>query len=141
VRLSRPNVVARRAEDFARARFPPCAVHREEAAAVFAILEVLNRGPLHAQDPDVPLAELLPSVTRGVDSLDAIERKMAIEAELGSSELASLALAELADESVAKPLLGPAWSQSSWDPATIWSRSLRGVVNERVRYRGGCTCG
>jgi hypothetical protein len=139
VRLSRPNVVARRADDFARARFPQCAVHREEAAAVFATLEILNRGPLHVSDPDVPLAELLP--TRGVDSLDAIERKMALEAELGSSEIASLALAELADESVSKPLLGPAWSHSSWDPATIWSRSLRGVVNERVRHRGGCTCG
>jgi hypothetical protein len=75
------------------------------------------------------------------DSLDTLERALALEAELGPSQLTAVAIAELAAESVAKPLLGSAWGRSHWDPGTIWSRSLRGVINERVRYRDGCSCG
>ena len=142
---SRKPSVADRAREFARSHFPACAVHVEEAAAVFTAIEAMNRGPVGSADPDIPLAQLVPDIARSApsqgDSLDALERRMAIEAELGPSELTAVAIAQLADESVAKPLLGPAWGRSRWDPGTIWSRSLRGVVNERVRYRGGCSCG
>jgi hypothetical protein len=128
-----------------RSHFPGCAVHCEEAAAVYTTVESLNGGRIGSDDPDIPLAQLVPEMARRAlsqgDSLDVIENQMALEAELASSELTSLALAELADESVVKPLLGSAWGRSRWDPGTIWSRSLRGVVNERVRYRGGCSCG
>ena len=136
--------MADRASEFAHSHFPGCAVHTQEAAAVFATIEALNRRPVGSPDPDITLAELLPELGRKVasqDSLDVLEQQMAVEAELGSREMAALAMSQLAAESVAKPLLGPAWGRSRWDPATIWSRSLRGVVNERVRYRGGCSCG
>jgi hypothetical protein len=130
--------------EFARTHFAGCVVHTQEAEAVYATIEALNHRPVGSADPDITLAELVPQLARTAasqDSLDAVEQQMAIEAELGSGDIASGAVSELAHESVAKPLLGPAWGRSRWDPATIWSRSFRGVVNERVRYRGGCSCG
>jgi hypothetical protein len=135
---------AQRANAFAQAHFPRCAVHSEEAASVYATLEELNRKPLPSDDPDTALVELVPSLAptgEDVDSLDAIERQLAVEAELGQSDRARVALAERAHESIVKPLLGGAWGSSRWDPRTIWLRSIRGIVNERVRYRGGCSCG
>src|SRR5947207_4819077 len=101
---SRTPSVADRAHEFARSHFPGCAVHSEEAAAVFTTIEALNRGPIGSPDPDLPLAQLVPDIARTApsegDSLDALECRMAIEAELGPSELTALAVAELADESV-----------------------------------------
>jgi hypothetical protein len=142
---SRTSSANHRAREFAVSHFPACTVHAEEATAVFTTFEALNRRPVHSADPDIPLAQLVPDLARNApsqgDSLEALERTMAIEAELGAADSTAVAIAELADESVAKPLLGPAWGRSRWDPGTIWSRSLRGIVNERVRHRGGCSCG
>jgi hypothetical protein len=66
---------------------------------------------------------------------------VALEEELGDPDVVNLALRQVADESVMKRLLGAAVQTSHWDAATIWVRSIRGVINERVRHRGGCTCG
>jgi len=73
--------------------------------------------------------------------LDAVERQLALEEELGDRDLVKLALLQVADESVTKRLLGPALETSHWDAATIWVRSIRGIINERVRHCGGCKCG
>lgn len=43
-------------------------------------------------------------------------------------------------EYVFNTLLGSVASASTWDPVTIWVRSIRSIVNERARHRGGCTC-
>jgi len=133
-----------RARVCAQRHFPRCAVHSEETASVYATLEELNRKPLPFDDLDTALIELVPrlaSASGDLDSLDAIERQMAVGTELDQSDLATVALGEVVQESVAKPLLGEAWGHSRWDPRTIWLRSVRGIVNERVRYRGGCSCG
>jgi hypothetical protein len=40
-----------------------------------------------------------------------------------------------------KALLGHGADESSWDPSTIWVRSVRGVINERVKlHKRGCRC-
>jgi len=45
-------------------------------------------------------------------------------------------------EVIGRVLMGHAIGRSSWDPSSVWSRSVRAVVNERVRNRGPtCTCG
>ena len=75
------------------------------------------------------------------DSLDAIELELALEEDkLALRDAARLAILLAADEMVMKPLLGPWAERSRWDPKTIRTRSVRAVINERVRHSGGCVC-
>jgi hypothetical protein len=66
---------------------------------------------------------------------------MAVEEEQGSmsdQEMDAVIKDFSRTEHVFNTLLG--FVASTWDPATIWVRSIRTIVNERVRHRGGCTC-
>jgi hypothetical protein len=131
-----------RAKVFAETFFPACVVHREEATAAFEVLEKLARRAILAVDADKPLADLLgaeiaPGQVLAGDSLDAIELQLAVEADIGDTSLESDAV--VAHEALRR-LLGPAAQHTTWAPDTIWVRSLRGIVNQRVRHRGGCTC-
>jgi len=76
------------------------------------------------------------------DSLDAIELELALEEDkLALRDAARLAILLAADDDmVMKPLLGPWAERSRWDPKTIRTRSVRAVINERVRHSGGCVC-
>jgi len=130
------------AELFVARHFSGCEPHAEEAAALFLALEKMCASGLVALDPDAALRDVLPEQCPTKDSLEAVELELAFEAELGQNDRAKVALRRLADETILKALLGPAAGASSWDPATIWARSVRGVINERVRLRGElCSCG
>ena len=75
------------------------------------------------------------------DSLDAIELELALEEDkLALRDAARLAILLAADDMVMKPLLGPWSERSRWDTRTIRMRSVRGVINERVRHSGACVC-
>jgi hypothetical protein len=101
--------------------------------------------PLVVTDLDVAVGDLLTNINPRRndprDSLEVIEAKLALDEELAGPDLTRLALVQLADESVMKPLLGPASDRCQWDPATVWVRSVRGIINERVRCAGNCACG
>ena len=102
----------------------------------------MRPSPIRQIDLNATIAECLPDLfaNRGPvgDSLDVVEHQLAVEAETGS--LAQSALVALADESVMKRLLGPAADASHSDASTIWTRSVRGVINERVRHSSPCNC-
>ncbi len=124
---------------FARAHFGPCRIHLREARAVHAALEKMCHRTLASLDPEATIRDLLPLAeprvkgTRRLRSTDL--------SGLTVRAVRDLVVELLADESVMKPLLGPAHSATRWDPSTIWARSVRGVINERVRHQQGCTCG
>jgi hypothetical protein len=126
--------------------FPACPAHRREAGAVCRALGDMRGKPLDRLDLDLTVAELLPELmasrSSGIDSLEAIQLQMALEAEekMEARDIVRLAAREVADEKVMNPLLGRWARHSGWDPRTIWVRSLRGVINERVRHSGGCVC-
>jgi hypothetical protein len=137
---SRPKGT-KRAEAFITRHFSGCGKHAEEAAAVFLAVEKMCGSRLAGLDPDAALRDVLPEQMSAKDSLEAVEFELALEEELSRKDLVKLAIRRLADENLMKALLGPAAAGSSWDPATIWVRSARGVINERVRLRGGkCWC-
>jgi hypothetical protein len=127
-----------------------CDVCRTETRLVVEAFEALG-GIAVPASPHTPVRELLsvrlsdPRLSRSVpdeDSLDQVERLMALELEYGpkSAEFTT-ALEEATTYHIFRGLLGPASRLSRWDPHTIWTRSLRGIVNERVKHRGGCSCG
>jgi hypothetical protein len=49
--------------------------------------------------------------------------------------------AAIRDRMFRDPLLGPAARSCTWDMDTLPSRFIRAIVDERVRHRGGCSCG
>jgi hypothetical protein len=106
----RDTEAERRASALAAAHFPGCPAHRREAGRP--------------------------------DSLDAIELELALEEDkLALRDAARLAIRLAANDMVMKPPLGPwAAERSRRDPRTIRMRSVRGVINERVRHSGGCVC-
>jgi hypothetical protein len=124
--------------------FAGCEAHRRETAALFLALEQMHGTSLPQLNLDVTIGELLPQLMSREhsphDSLEAVELRMAVEEELGQQDLAKLAVRQLADESVLTPLLGVAAESTQWDASTVWVRSVRGIINERVRHSGGCTC-
>lgn len=147
-RLS-PFATRKRALAFAAKHFSGCDTHRQHAEAVHAGLEHLTGRALKELDPETVVAEILPAPrasgshgeARGaVDSLDAVELQLALEAELGKQELVKQALGQHLAAHALKALLGPAAERTTWDPATIRLRSVRGIINERVRHTGTCTC-
>ena len=134
-----------RAHTFAETYFLLCPVHRHEAQAAFEALEQLARRALLKVGADMPVGAVLASSsssgeTLSPDSLDLIELELAAEAELEDPHIHSQAAAFTRAEHVLRTLLGAAAKRSTWDPETIWMRSIRGIVNERVRHRGGCVC-
>lgn len=144
---------------FAAKYFAACHAHTEHAQAVHAGLEQLLGRRIEQLDPDALVSEILDrggaGSTRGHgadnDFLDAIELKLALEEELTPPEQAGRALAQASEqvkralaqalaERTLKALLGAAARHTTWDAATIRHRSVRGIINERVRYAAGCTC-
>jgi hypothetical protein len=129
---------------FAVAHFAQCEAHIEHAAAVHRALEDLLQGTLSSLDPDRTVGDTLPSGAASapsVDSLDAIEVELAHEEELSRPALVKKAVRLHLDTLVLNRLLGPAATSSTWDSRTIRLRSIRGVINERVRHDSrGCTC-
>ena len=134
---------ARRAQAFAETYFSGCAAHRREAEGTFEALEEVSGRVLLAVTADIPVgAVLAPSVpaAHAVETADDVDLHLALEEELGDATLVQEALDVARADRVLRTLLGPAMEHSTWDPETVWLRSLRGIVNERVRHRGGCTC-
>ena len=142
------------AREFAVQNFAPCRAHQTEAIAVHEALQRLCETELPALEPPKLVREILPAPRRlpapalhthsQTDSLDRIELAIAIEEEQGSisdSEVDSFLNDLSRTEQAFAILLGSFARASTWDPATIWFRSIDGIVNERVHYRGGCSCG
>lgn len=139
--MNHPSV---RADAFAAAHFQTCQPHRAHARAVHDELEALARRELPSVDPNDTIAELLSHLRDAQpaagDSLDRVELQMALEEDLYNTELADRALHTWDAEQVLARLLDKQHPFSQWDAETVWSRSVRGIVNERVRCSGGCTC-
>jgi hypothetical protein len=141
------------AREFAMQHFCACDMHQAEAIAVYNALEHLCERELPAIEPAKLVREILTAPTRltpsvsdsnfGTNPLDCIEFAMAVEEEQGSmsdQEMDDVMKHFSKTEHVFNTLLGSVAGASTWDPATIWVRSIRTIVNERVRHRGGCTC-
>ena len=140
------------AQEFAAHNFAAgCSVHRAEAIPVYEALQHLCKREFPTIESDTPVGEILPAPTRLppclsnpgsiTDPLVRIELAIAAEEEKGSmsdQEMDDVRKDLSRTEYVFDALLGSV--ASTWEPATIWVRSIRTIVNERVRYRGGCTC-
>ena len=136
---------SRRAKAFADAAFPGCAGHQAEALATFQVLERLVGRRLDQVELDAPLSQALPD-RRAIEALSleqVAELVLALEEEYGVSVPAKHT--EVKEEIwaiiVCHALLGPAAKASRWDASTIWLRSLRGIINERVKSGSDCSCG
>ena len=125
---------------FARSHFGGCRTHVEEAAAVHRVIELLLwHGHVNVTQ-DLSLAEMFDGVQPGPpinDSLDTIEYVMTLEEEMCSEWSEGMSW----ESAVRRLLLGPEAARSTWAAETLPSRSIRGIVEERVRLRGDCSCG
>jgi hypothetical protein len=143
----------RKARDAARAFgervYPRCPRHAAEARAVYRVLERCCRVDLAGLDPDTTVSVLFEAPglldSRPGDLEPLVAAKLLEQAglELGERLADTQATRVLWSGRLFSWLLGPAAECSSWSPATIWVRSIRGVVNERVRRsesRERCTC-
>jgi acyl carrier protein len=136
---------SRQANAFAAAYFNDCEAHAREARAVYEAVMRLRRDTMEKLDADAAVEVVLgasPGFLPGADSLDVVEQLMAIEEEIGPQtfDAEREPARSLISDAVFRVLLGPASARSQWNSATIWVRSIRGVINERVRWEGGCTC-
>jgi hypothetical protein len=134
-----------RAHAFAVTHFGACDAHRSHAQTVYEQLDKLAKGRgVSSLAPDDTIAEVLGHISDddrlAGDSLDRVELQMALEEELSHTELVRRAVDARIAEHVLDTLLGPLRQANHWDPQTVWLRSVRGIVNERVRHSGGCTC-
>ncbi len=120
------------AEEFAANHYRRCDAHKRHAVAVYSAIEAVCLAPLTSLDPDATIHDILRSRVR-VGRLH--QRRLALV-------LADYALLRLVPHLVLELLLGgAAFRQSSWDPASIWARRVRDIIDERVVYDGGCSCG
>jgi hypothetical protein len=116
--------------------------------AVHNALEHICRARIVYLHLDSPISTILGADGRDPmlptqDSLHTVEAIMALEEEFGEDLVpvesdVSFATWLLA---IKRALLGPAGTRCSWENDTILERSPRGIINERVRWRGDCTCG
>jgi hypothetical protein len=129
---------------FARQYFGGCPAHTEEAVAVHRVVEVLAREHQADVAPDTTIAEIVDQgplrPSPADDSLDLVEFVMTLEEEIGAT------IPDGDDERTWEPvmfrvLLGSHAILSTWAPETIHCRSIRGIIEERVRLRGDCSCG
>ena len=89
-------------------------------------------------DPNASIAEVLRGTASHVgDSLDAVEFVMVIEDETG----VSIRDDEAWESVVFRVLVGPGAMRTTWDCETLPARSIRGIIEERVRLRDDCACG
>ena len=133
-----------RAKAFAEAAFPACTAHRAEALTTFPVLERLAGHRLDHVELDAPLSEVLPD-RHALERLtleQVAQLVMALEEEFGLTTPAphTEAREEIWATTAHHALLGPKAQANTWDASTIWSRSLRGIINERVSRGIGCSC-
>jgi hypothetical protein len=136
---------SRQADHFAALYFGQCEAHAAEARAVYDATERLRRQPLEHLDLDATVGDVVGQSlgpAGGRDSLDRVEQLMAIEEEFGPETVTADGdvTHSLLSAAVMRVLLGEVAERSSWSGETIWARSFRGIINERVRWRGGCMC-
>ncbi len=135
--LKRPHDSAH----FGSRSYPSCPSHTAAAEAVRRAIAVLTK----TRYTEVSLDETVEHVLgypgsgplRGMDSLEAVERLMALEEEHG--ELPSDAMDDPVAEAVLATLLGPARQTTAWDSRTVWARSIRAIINARVAD-AQCSC-
>jgi hypothetical protein len=72
------------------------------------------------------------------DSLDTVEFVMMLEDETGASIPSDDDA--MWESLVLRVVLGASAERSTWTSATLPTRSVRGVIDERVRLRGDCAC-
>ena len=135
---------ASRAEAFATAHFGSCARHRREAVDVYEALEEFCSIPLDAPDPEVSIGELLASTLRPLllrlRARHPLRPRQVAQKARRSREFVRSAMERWGAESTKKALLGSRARRSTWDARTMLLRSVRGVVNERVKHAGDCSC-
>jgi hypothetical protein len=140
----RPLGSAKPAEAFATAHFGSCARHRREAVAVHEALEEFCPVPLDEVDPEVSIGELLASKLRPLllrlRGRHPLRARQATRTVRRSREFVRLAMGQWGAESIKKALLGSRARRSTWDADTMLLRSVRGVINERVKHSGDCSC-
>lgn len=120
------------AAEFAASHFRRCLAHQRHAMAVYSAIEIVCLAPLTSLDMDATIHDILEGRTR-VGRVH--ERRLALVQ-------ADYALLRLVPHLVMEVLLGKtACRRSSWDPASIWARRGRVVIDERVVYDGECSCG
>ena len=136
-----------RAAHFGNTLFPVCAVHAQEAAAVHDVLERLARRQLPELDPEATIGEVVvpPTQRRSLQGLTLREvAALVVELEFkyGITALprADDFVGDAYGAAVLRALLGPAAQSSTWTGESIWPRSVRSIINERVRCRTGCVC-
>ena len=135
------------ASRFGSACYPHCPVHASEAAAVYKTLMQARRLDLAELSLDTTVMDLFdkPGVldTRPSTLEPLVAAKLLERAALrhgmpfGESDVRRA----LWSENLLHDLLGTASQQCHWDPTTVWQRSIRGIVNERVRWsKAGQAC-
>ncbi len=136
-----------RATRFAETRFPGCAVHSQEAAAVHEVLERLGRRALPELDPKATVAEIVAPPTErsslhGLTLREVVALVVELEAKYGLTTVprANDFTTDPYGAAVLRAVLGPAAEHSTWTADSIWPRSILSVINERVRWRTGCQC-
>ena len=123
--------------------------HCREAVAVHQTLEGFCGGAFDDLDPEMRIGELLPG--NQATGPHRIERYQASGQTFHSREVVpraieqfaaqiAIAVEQLPAQRLTNALLGSTARHSTWDPQTIWSRSVRGVVNERIKHTGDCSC-
>ena len=137
------------ARKFADISYPQCQLHAAEAASVYRTLQRLCRRGLANVRLDTPVSELfeepgvLDSRPPTLEPLVAAKLLELAELEQGEPLDDRGATRVLWSNALFQALLGKVCQQSSWTPASIWARSIRGIVNERVRWSSSavaCTC-
>jgi hypothetical protein len=136
-----------RARKFAEEHFHSCEAHLLEAAAVHRALESLSRRELRELNPAASIREVLgepaESFQRWFDAAHDTPGNaplLQLTPQAVVTEAPHAAPPERWTELVFSLLLGPHAKRSRWTIDTIWTRSIRGVVNERVRWGGRCAC-
>jgi hypothetical protein len=144
------NERASRSRRFAERHFAGCVAHCREAEAVHSAVEMLSQKEQADLDPALTVAEVLcydrsnsypPALVAGIqkdkDFLAEMDRTAAAEWPYRSGEDA---LDDVMAYRVLSLMLGSTVSRSTWSPLTVWARSVRAMVDERVRRSGGCSC-
>ena len=134
---------------FGQSCYPYCSVHASEAVAVYRTLMRARRVDLANLSLDTTVADLFdrpgvldprPGTLEPLVAAKLLERA-ALRHGVPFSE--SDERRALWSEGLLQDLLGTARQQCRWDPATVWLRSIHGIINERVRWSKtgqACTC-
>jgi hypothetical protein len=140
---------ALRADAFASDHFGSCPGHHREAAAVHQALESLRGEALDRLEPEGRIADLLPGNqardSHRIDVYQALGQPLRSREgvpraiELFAAQI-TIAIEQLPSQMLMSRLLGSTARRCTWEPRTIWSRSVRGVINERVKHTGDCSC-